>query len=964
MRILTVFLLLAWSSLSFSAACPTSGTATATGANNGDNCTVTGTQSTIQLNFISGFDSATAASASGGNNGTTVGAQRKLSFIKAAEILADQVNSSVTIIVDSEFSALSCNASSATLGSAGASVNLYNGTPPAGITANTWYPVGLYNALSGTDNLSAATDTANGYTGHGTGSDVVAEFNDNIGEVNCLSSSNGWYYGFDTPPSGYIGFTTVLLHEMTHGFGFASLVSPSTGAKTSGLDDVFSSQLYASANASTWPSLTDGQRATSATSSTGLLWNGSNVNTQAIGILTAGFQDNDTSGTFTSGDRVQMYAPSPVESGSSVSHFNTTASPNELMEPQYTEGQMDIGLALYLLEDIGWTVSAVSNASPTLTAVDQTTNEDTPVVVDVSGWGNDSDGDPLTYSVASCAANVTCSISGTSLTLTPASNHNGATHTITLQVSDGTVTTQDTFNLTITAVNDVPAWSNISDQNIIVGNTLAIDLSNSSSDVEGDSLTYSVVTCPSDLSCGISAQTLSLTANSGAGSSVSVTVRADDGNSGTADETFNVLIGSANPSTKIEVNNTEYGNLDRFTLPLDTNIISVTNGSGQYTYSLAFGGQDVSSLLSEGSSGLQISLPESGAFAGEYTLVITDQNDGDVITLTMVRPLRLTWSSSAVLNGDTSQTLRIEGATAGTQFSINQSPNSLLTFNNASGQALTSIVADNDAQTFNAAVVYLGSTTVTETESLDITVSSSSYDDVSKTGFLIYPSTTHTITVLDSASSAIASAKASLEASTLISSLNLAIEHPANASGQIQISLPNTSDSIELEISATGYQTADLTLDNVTLEHEVTLFEALNVITLSGSISALGNQDFLSAAPTLTLVLSNGDEESMTVTVTTTSQANFSHDVDLDQNDAQTMRIRQQNSLEVDVDISNVTSDRTFNILLEKNIVVVTATDDANIGGSGSGGGTLNVLFLLFLGFLTVLGRPRFNRWQ
>lgn len=129
---------LSWSMV---ATCPTSNDIAVQG--NGA-CIVesekTGTR--IQLNFISGFDDVTliendtsapaatdaafadfgltvnnavrvageaaAAAKASGNQGATVGAQRKLSFIKAAEIIADEIISSQVIIVDAAFSNLAC----------------------------------------------------------------------------------------------------------------------------------------------------------------------------------------------------------------------------------------------------------------------------------------------------------------------------------------------------------------------------------------------------------------------------------------------------------------------------------------------------------------------------------------------------------------------------------------------------------------------------------------------------------------------------------------------------------------------------------------------------------------------------------------------------------------------------------------------------------------------------------------
>jgi hypothetical protein len=59
--------------------------------------------------------------------------------------------------------------------------------------------------------------------------------------------------------------------------------------------------------------------------------------------------------------RVLMYTPNPLVSGSSVSHYDTIAFPNLLMEPNINgdlthnvEPPWD--LTLPLLKDIGWSI--------------------------------------------------------------------------------------------------------------------------------------------------------------------------------------------------------------------------------------------------------------------------------------------------------------------------------------------------------------------------------------------------------------------------------------------------------------------------------------------------------------------------------------------------------------------------------------------------------------------------------
>ena len=134
---------------------------------------------------------AATASKASGNNGTTVGAQRKLSFIKAAEIISDQIVSSVTLIVDAQFTNLACFANSATLGSASASSFMNSASAPAGGVNNTWYPVGLYNALSGVDNYPPSGIPPAGVNGIQNGgaisadADLFTRYNSLVGTTGC-----------------------------------------------------------------------------------------------------------------------------------------------------------------------------------------------------------------------------------------------------------------------------------------------------------------------------------------------------------------------------------------------------------------------------------------------------------------------------------------------------------------------------------------------------------------------------------------------------------------------------------------------------------------------------------------------------------------------------------------------------------------------------------------------------------
>jgi hypothetical protein len=270
-----------------------------------------------------------SASTTGGNNGATLGAQRLIAFQRAANIWGNRLSSPVEIRISASLNPLACSDTSAVLGAAGTTSVFRNfiGAP----LADTWYPQALANSLAGTD-----LDPAN--------SDIQANFNSALGTPSC-SFPLVWYYGLTgNPPGGTLDFVSVVLHELGHGLGFQSFVTLSTGAKLLGFDDTFSRNLEDHSTGKVYPQMTDQERVAASQNSGNLRWIGPNV-VAASGTLTAGV---DPTG------HVQMYAPNPQQPGSSVSHFDTAVTPNELMEPFYTGANHGVSLTSELFVDLGW----------------------------------------------------------------------------------------------------------------------------------------------------------------------------------------------------------------------------------------------------------------------------------------------------------------------------------------------------------------------------------------------------------------------------------------------------------------------------------------------------------------------------------------------------------------------------------------------------------------------------------
>jgi len=249
------------------------------------------------------------------------------------QYLGGIINSTVEIRIDAQFNPLTCSATSAILGSAGPNQVFrdFAGAPFSG----TWYVVALTNALIGSD----ASPSVN---------DISAQFNSSIGTTCPLP--NVWYYGLDgTPPAGKFDFVTVVLHEIAHGLGFLSLVDLASGAKFGGFDDAYMRFLEDHTTGVLFPAMTNAQRFAASRNPGNLHWTG----TDAIAcgsVLTAG-RDPGTG-------HIEMFAPSTAQVGYSVSHWNTTLSPNQLMEPFITGPILVPDIDPCLLVDLGWTLMA------------------------------------------------------------------------------------------------------------------------------------------------------------------------------------------------------------------------------------------------------------------------------------------------------------------------------------------------------------------------------------------------------------------------------------------------------------------------------------------------------------------------------------------------------------------------------------------------------------------------------
>jgi hypothetical protein len=219
-----------------------------------------------------GFNDPTPVVPVGGNPGTTLGQQRLNAFQYAASLWGAALDSSATISVLSTFEPLSCNATSAVLGSAGPTSvwRDFTGAPVAGV----WYHAALANKLIGAD---ADPTTA----------EIRARFNVNLGNAGCFTGSP-FYLGLDGNAGSKVNLVEVLLHEFAHGLGFSTVTSGTTGAYLAGYPSVYDTLAYDNTLGKTWTQMTATERKFSAVNPRQLVWTGANVTAGAPSVLIAG----------------------------------------------------------------------------------------------------------------------------------------------------------------------------------------------------------------------------------------------------------------------------------------------------------------------------------------------------------------------------------------------------------------------------------------------------------------------------------------------------------------------------------------------------------------------------------------------------------------------------------------------------------------------------------------------------
>ena len=220
-----------------------------------------------------GFNDPTPVAPVGNNIGTTLGQQRLNAFQFAANIWGSVLNSGPTITIRASWAALGCTATSATLGSAGAiSIERDFLNAPFG---NTWYSEALANSLANGD-----LDPAN--------PQINARFNVNLGNTGCLDGTH-FYLGLDNKHGSDVDLVAVLMHEFSHGLGFQTFTTTSTGVQFSDTQgphpSIYDNFLHDDTTGKDWNLMTNAERAASAINNGNLVWTGPLVTANVHNVL-------------------------------------------------------------------------------------------------------------------------------------------------------------------------------------------------------------------------------------------------------------------------------------------------------------------------------------------------------------------------------------------------------------------------------------------------------------------------------------------------------------------------------------------------------------------------------------------------------------------------------------------------------------------------------------------------------
>ncbi len=191
---------------------------------------------------------------------------------------------------------------------------------------------------------------------------------------------------------------------------------------------------------------------------------------------------------------------------------------------------------------VSLTITPVNDA-PIADSQSVATAEDSALAITLTG--SDIDSGSLTFSVVSGPMHGSLSGTPPVLLYTPAINYNGS-DSFTFKVNDGQVNSSTaTVQIAVSAVNDAPVANS---QSVSAQQDTALPITLSGSDVDGDPLTYSVVTGPANGMLSGTAPDLTYTPGAGYTGSDGFTFTVNDGMAESAVASVDITVTRTNQS--------------------------------------------------------------------------------------------------------------------------------------------------------------------------------------------------------------------------------------------------------------------------------------------------------------------------------------------------------------------------------------------------------------------------------
>jgi len=191
-----------------------------------------------------------------------------------------------------------------------------------------------------------------------------------------------------------------------------------------------------------------------------------------------------------------------------------------------------------------------------------------------------------------------------------------------------------TVTVTITGVNDAPETTGISDQTNDDNDSVNLNVSGSFSDVEGDTLTYSMIGQPSGLTINATTGVISGTIASSAstGSPYTVTVTANDGQGGTVNAPFTWTVNNPAPTTTGIPDQTNH---DNDTVSLDVSGYFSDPDGDTLSYTMA--GQPSGLTINATTGVISGTIASSASTMSPYGVgVIADDSQGGAVSATFM----------------------------------------------------------------------------------------------------------------------------------------------------------------------------------------------------------------------------------------------------------------------------------------------------------------------------------------